>query len=223
MTADDINYHRAARAAPADLVPDLSRRAATAAPADRILRQVTAIDAWIAARRKLEHAWRPPRVNGDDRMDVDPQLEVLRRTHDVIRGRCARELEGDVGPMRSPGLTAVVAHRDTWFVDKVALLLEDRGVTVLACTDNGAEALGVVVAEQPDVLLLSARLAMMPGRLLLTETHLFAPGTLRAVQASDQQQEDQLRATSEAVFLRHHPPSVVADALVALHLRRNSS
>ena len=216
MTTDDLTHHDAAPWALADVVPDQIRRRVAVASSDRIVRQIEAVDAWIAARRERERMLQAPRLTRDERMDVDRQIEVFRRTHDTIRGRCARGLDGEIGPMRSPGLTAVVAHRHAWFVDKVALLLGERGVTVLACTDDGAEALGVVIAEQPDLLLVGDPLAMMPGRVLLAEAQLFAPGTLRAVQAADLQQGEELRAAADAVFLRHHPPAVVAMALVAL-------
>ena len=219
MTTDDLTHHNVAPWAPlADVVPDQTRRRVAVAHSDRLVRQIEAVDTWIAARRERERMLQAPRLTRDERMDVDRQIEVLRRTHDTIRGRCARGLDAEIGPMRSPGLTAVVAHRHAWFVDKVALLLGERGVTVLACTDDGAEALGVVIAEQPDLLLVGDPLAMMTSRVLLAEAQLFAPDTLRAVQVADQQQGDELRAAADAVFLRHHPPAVVATALVALHL-----
>jgi CheY-like chemotaxis protein len=81
--------------------------------------------------------------------------------------------------------------------------------------ENGAEALGVVVAEQPDVLLTGDRLAMMTGWDLLAQARLYAPGTVLAVQASDEQQADSHAALADAVFLRHVPPAVVADVLLA--------
>lgn len=43
---------------------------------------------------------------------------------------------------------AVVAHHHEWFVDKVSEGLRDAGVHVVGSTDNGADALGMVVAEQ---------------------------------------------------------------------------
>ncbi|MBC7558690.1 MAG: hypothetical protein H7270_04910, partial [Dermatophilaceae bacterium] len=112
--------------------------------------------------------------------------------------------------------TAVVAHRHAWFAEKVTSLLEGQGVTVVECTDNGADALGAIVTEQPDVVLVGDRLEMMTGQTLLSETHLFAPSTLRAMQANNQQQASDWGAAAHAVFLRHHPPSEVADSLVRL-------
>lgn len=92
-----------------------------------------------------------------------------------------------------------------WFVDKLALLLDEHGVTVLVSTDNAAEALGAVVAEQPDIVLVGDRLAMMPVDVLLADVRLFAPDALLAVAASDPQRAGTWRAHADAVFLRNHP------------------
>lgn len=200
-------------------LPEQSRRRATSSPADRVVRQAQAIDAWVTARREREQALHTRSMTRDERLVVAREVEALRRTHDAIKERCARGLDADLDSLRSPGVTAVVAHRHPWFVDKLVLLLGGHGVTVLACTDNGAEALGAVVAEQPDIVLAGGRLAMMHGRALLAESRLYAPDALLAAQASDPQEGDTLRAAADTVFLRHHPPAFVADALVALRLR----
>ncbi|MEX2291259.1 MAG: hypothetical protein WD794_13160 [Mycobacteriales bacterium] len=193
-----------------------SQRGATLSPTDRIVRQVLAVDAWIAARRDLERQLRAPGRSRDERMDVERQVEALRRTHDAIKGCCARGLDAEIEPFHQPGPTAVVAHRHPWFAEKLSLNLGVLGVAVLACTDNGPEALGAVLAEQPDVLLAGDRLAMMTGMDFLAECRVYAPETLLAVQASDEQQADAHRALSDTVFLRHVPPAAVAEALVAL-------
>lgn len=217
MAASDT-VHPADPQAPAACVPGQSRRCATLSPTERIVRQVQAVDAWIAARREREQALDVAGLTRDQRMDVAREVMALRRTHDAIKGRCARRLNAEPGPMLWPGATAVIAHRHEWFVDKLALLLDGHGVTVLARTDNGAEALGAIVAEQPDLVLAGDRLAMLPTRALLAETRLYAPTALLAVQASDQQQADALRAAADIVYLRHHPPGLVADDLVSLRL-----
>lgn len=201
-------------------VPDQGRRQTVQSPTDRVVRQVRGIDAWIAARRRREQALQAASMNRDERLDAAREVEALRRTHDAIRGRCARSLDAEAEPMRWPEPTAVIAHRHAWFFDKLALLLDERGVTVLLRTDNGAEALGAVVAEQPDLILVGDRLAMMPGLGLLAEARRYAPSARLAAQASDPDQADALRGAADSVFLRHHPPAFIADALVALHLTR---
>ena len=197
-------------------VPEQSRRRPVLSSADRIVRQAGAIDAWLAARREREQALHSRSMNRDERMELGREVEALRRTHEAIKERCSLGLNADLDALASPGITAVLAHRHTWFVDKLALFLGGRGVTVLVSTDNGAEALGAVVAEQPDIVLVGGCLAMMHGRALLVECRLYAPGALLAAQAADPQEGETLRAAADSLFLRHHPPAVVADALVAL-------
>lgn len=187
---------------------------------DRLIRQVEAIDAWVATRRARETILRERSTNRDGRMDATREVDVLRRTHDAIRGCCARHLAGAGEPMRYLHPTAVVAHRQPWFVEKVALLLDQRGVTVLVRTDNGAEALGAVVAEQPDILLVGDRLAMMTSGELLADAHRFAPCTLRAVRESVEQPAGADRPEADVVLTAARPAEDVADALVALHVER---
>lgn len=222
MTADSTAPHSTHPQPHATCVPEQGRRRALLPPTDRIRRQVAAIDAWIAARRARELALQDPGLNRDQRLDVAREIEALRRAHDAIKGRCARGLGAEPEPMSQPGPTAVIAHRHTWFGDKLASLLGEHGVTVLVCTDNGAEALGAVVAEQPDIVLVGDRLAMMSGSALLAGARLYAPGTLRAAQASGPDGADELRSAADSIFLRHHGPAFVADSLVALHLARSS-
>lgn len=202
------------RAAIARPLPAGSRRHAERSATERIVRQARAIDAWLAARRGREQALHDRSMTRDERMDAAREVEALQRTHEAIISRGARGLDAE---RDAPGVTAVVAHRHTWFVHKLSLLLDGQGVTVLAGTDNGAEALGAVVAEQPDIVLVGGRLAMMHGRSLLAESRLYAPGALLAAQASDPQEGETLRAAADTVFLRHHTPAVIADALVDLH------
>ena len=188
--------------------------------AAKLIRQVEAIDAWNCARRVREHALETAHLTRQDRMDVTRQVAVLRPTQDEITDRAARGLRGEVGPMHMPQLTGVIAHRHAWFAEKVAVQLVARGVTIVGCTDNGAEALGAVVAEQPDIVLTSDRLAMISCDALLEQTRLFAPLALRTVQASDGHQAAALKTTVDAIFLRQDPPAHVADVLMALLAER---
>ena len=89
-------------------------------------------------------------------------------------------------------------------------------MTVLVSTDNAADALGVVIAEQPDIVLVGDRLAMLPVDVLLTQVRRFAPDALLAVAASDLQRAGAWRAQVDAVFFRHQRPKDVADTLSAL-------
>ena len=201
--------------APGAPVPQ-ARRCAPAPPAAALIRQIEAIDAWNTARHAREsllHAGCRSRL---DKEAARREGQALQRTHEAIAACAADALRANTWPMRPPAATAVVAHRHEWFAHRVTLLLEGQGVAVVMCTDNGAEALGAVVAEQPDILLAGDRLAMMPGDRLLADARLFAPFTHRALQTSNPQQAGAWREEADSVFLRHHTPGHVADALGAL-------
>lgn len=190
------------------------------AAADRLARQLSAIDTWSAGRREREHRLRDRPLTRDQRMDVDRQIDVLRRVHDTIKGRCAAGLAADLDPFLTR-TTAVVAHRHPWFRDRLVGLLADRGVTVLAATADGAEALGATVAEQPDLLLAGENLSMMTGAALLAEARRFASATVRVLQADDRTVGEHVGA-ADGVLPTRHSPGVVADALLGLYLSRTA-
>lgn len=186
-------------------------------PAERTLRQVQGIDAWNADRRVREDLHPAGCDSRDYRQDASRRLDILRRTHQAFVSRTAKGLAASGEDLtRSRALTVIIAHRHARFVQNVTAALMAHGVTVLVSTDNGPDALGAVVAEQPDVVLVGDQLAMMTGDDLLAETRLFAPLTVRAVQVNGQQQPDVRAAEVDALFLPHHPPGDVADTIVAL-------
>ncbi len=55
---------------------------------------------------------------------------------------------------------------------------------MVASSGNGADAVGTVVAEQPDLLLVEDLLAMVPGELVVREAARFSPSTVVRAQAS---------------------------------------
>lgn len=139
-----------------------------------------------------------PGGSRDDRMDGARRLAVLRRTHAAVAASAARELARLPAPMRRPAPTAVVAHHHPWFRDKACALLAEHGFKVLERTENGADALGAIIAEQPDLVLVGDRLTMMTGADLLSETALFSPLSVRLAQAD--------QAGAHAVLLRQLSP-----------------
>ena len=66
----------------------------------------------------------------------------------------------------------------------VSRLLTDRSVAVVAQVDNGAEAVGLAVAEQPDLVLVEDRVTMLPGEEVVRALREFCPETLVVAQAS---------------------------------------
>ena len=56
-------------------------------------------------------------------------------------------------------------------------LLLERGVQVCAIVDDGAEALGILIAEQPDLLVVEDPMSSLTSVDLCTEAAMFAPAT----------------------------------------------
>lgn len=83
-------------------------------------------------------------------------------------------------------------------------------------TDNGADALGVVIAEQPDVLFIGDRLAMTTAPALLAEAALFAPRTVLVAQSEHGEERALLHAGACAVLPRLLPTADVSRRLHAL-------
>ena len=165
--------------------PPPARRRGNALSGDRIVRQVAGIVAWNAAMRLRREFLGSADGSQDGQLGRVRRLEVLRRTHEAIVAATARELARDPSPMLAAGPTAVVAHSHQWFGDKVCELLAAHGFDIVERTDNAADALGAIVAEQPDLVLVGDRLAMMTGADLLADTALFSPLSVRVAQADD--------------------------------------
>ncbi|MCU1601342.1 MAG: hypothetical protein JWO22_2051 [Frankiales bacterium] len=111
----------------------------------------------------------------------------------------------------------VVAHRFDWFSDKVAASLRELGLVVTSRLNDGAEALGAAIAEQPDLLVLQDVMVRLPSETVLTEVRRFAPRTVVAVQAEGADRARELRARgAHAPFARNLAPADVACYLADL-------
>lgn len=109
---------------------------------------------------------------------------------------------------------AVIAHRNDWFVERVGSELRDRGIAVLARTDNGADAVGLAVSEQPDLMLVEDTLAMVPGEDVVRQLRGLSPETRIVAQAASADGVGPLlEAGACAVFTRRVPPIDVALAM----------
>lgn len=177
--------------------------------------QVEGIERFNRSRRQQELAEAAASRSREMRMDAARRLEVLRRQHDAIVRRSEQQLRcaGDrLGSGR--GRTVLLAHRNEWFLDRIGTVLADRGVTVVARVDNGADAIGQAVAEQPDLLLVEDTLAMVPGEDVVREVLRFCPSTrVVAHVAYADRVEAMLGAGATEVFTRRVSPADVAEAL----------
>ncbi|MFP5218199.1 MAG: hypothetical protein ACLGIG_00465 [Actinomycetes bacterium] len=200
----------------------LPRRLGRRTEADLTRMQVEAVDAWHRARRVAEEAAATREASREVRMDLSRRLEVLRAQHEAIVARADRHLSQSVHLLtRRTPLRAVVVHRNAWFVSKLATGLEAAGIEVLEALENGAEGVGVVVAEQPDLLLVEDVLPMLPGEEVVRETRRFSPDTVVAAQVA---YADRIAAMVEAgaatAFTRQIPPQDVAREVVGLLTER---
>ena len=180
--------------------------------------QVEAIDAWHRARREVEEAAQQREASREARMDLARQLEVLRAQHAAIVARADRSLAECVRPLgRQAPLRAVLVHRHAWYVDRVAAGLREAGVVVVDRLENGAEAVGAVVVEQPDLLLVEDVLPMLPGEQVVRETRAFSPGTVVVGQvAYADRVAAMLAAGAHTAVTRQVPPLEVARDAVGL-------
>ena len=182
---------------------------------DVVARQVRAISAFHDVRRAAEAAARSASRSRESRMDAERRLAVLRREHDALIARSHEQLVTSARLLPCPAeRRAVLAHRNEWFTSKVTRVLQDTGISVVACVDNGADAVGLAVAEQPDLVLVEDCLVMLSGTEVVRSVRRFCPETLVAAQVAHGDRVDALQdAGAAAVFTRRVPPADVGARL----------
>jgi CheY-like chemotaxis protein len=202
-----------------DAGPDVTT-ATTASRTDVDLarQQLEAIDRWHDARRSAQEAAHRTTASREARMDLARRLDVIRAEHRAIVERTDAQLRSSVELLqRTTPRRAIVVHRNAWFMDKVAADLALRRIHVVAKLANGAEAVGAVVAEQPDLLLVEDSLPMMSGEDVVREVRSFAPLTRIGAQvAHDARIAVLLDAGAHSAYTRRVPPADVATALAEL-------
>jgi CheY-like chemotaxis protein len=176
--------------------------------------QLDGVAAWQIAARARELADRARQDNRELRLDARRRLESLRRANAALIAQSEATITEalhvlDVAPPR-----AVVVHRQDWMREKLAVGLSEHGLAVIAEADDGADALGICIAEQPDLLLLEDRLPSMTATEVLSAVREFSPCTLAAAQVeSDRSIGPMLDAGAAAVFGRRVPVATVCEQL----------
>ena len=180
--------------------------------------QLQAIESFNRSRHMREEAAAAAERSREMRMDSARAMDVLRREHDAVVARAHAQLRSSGDLLRGTAARRVVlAHRNEWFLHKVCQSLEDHGVEVVGQLDNGADAIGLIVAEQPDLCLIEDTLAMVPGREVVREVRRFAPDTIIAAHVAYGDRVGQLLdAGASTVFTRQVPPPQVAQSLLRL-------
>jgi len=183
--------------------------------------QLDGIAAWHAAfragaarQRAMETAGRSREL----RLEVARRLDVVRRQHQALVQRTEEHMRATGQLLRTTHTArAIVAHRNDWFKDKIITGLAAGGVEVVARLDNGADAVGIAVAEQADLILVEDRLPLTTGEEIVRQVRQFAPHTVVAVQAqNDWEIGALLEAGAQAAFTRRVPPAEVAGELCLL-------
>src|SRR5205085_307809 len=135
---------------------------------------------------------------------------IIQRTHEQLRESAALLLE--LAPRR-----AVIALQNAWFSRAVTDCLAEEGVDVVAVPTNGAAAVGAAVAEQPDLVLVSAVLPMMTGEQVIREVRAFTPQAVVAARTlHDGQIGVLLEAGATVAFTSRVCPADVARNLCLL-------
>lgn len=191
-------------------------------PAELISDQLQGIARWHEARRALEQAHAAvgggQPLSRETRLDLDRQMDVVRRQHEAILRCLDDELTSSPRvPRSAAGPRAVLVHRNEWFLGKVVEGLRSGGVEVIALLENGADAVGVAVAEQPDLLFVEDKLPMISGAEVIRQVTRLAPNTLAAAQvAHEAAVTEALEIGARAAFARRVPPADVARDLCRL-------
>lgn len=151
-------------------------------------------------------------------MDSARQLDVVRRQHEALVSRAHEQLRRSDELLRGTAARrAVLAHRNEWFGGKVAQMIEDHGIAVVARIDNGSDAIGVAVAEQPDLLLVEDTLAMVPGEQVVREVREYSPETLITAHVGHRDRVGLfLDGGAAHVFTRRVPPVDVVNGMARL-------
>ena len=183
---------------------------------DLMTAQLAAIEAWNSARRAGEAAAEAASLTREMRLDLNRRMEARRREQQALLARADAQLRESGGVLTRRARTrAVLAHRNAWLRDTVAKRLEARGVQVVGVYEDGADAAGTVVVEQPDLLLVEDRLPTLSGVEVVERVRTFAPLTVIGAQCLDGDAIGALtEAGAQAVFPRRIPPQDIADQLL---------
>lgn len=184
---------------------------------DLLLDQLDGMQAWTrrhrATGRLLEAA-----SSGEARLNLFRRAEAVDRQRNALVDWTAQQLRESAVPLCSlSARRAVIVHRSDWFKDKISSGLQAGGIEVVARLENGADAIGVVVAEQPDVLLIEDRLPMVSGLLVTQAARQYAPRTMVIVQvAADWEIGPFLDAGATTAYSRRTSPIEIAAQLSTL-------
>jgi CheY-like chemotaxis protein len=180
--------------------------------------RLEAIETWHRALRTVESAAGTGRLTREERLDLNRRQAARQREHEALLARSEQVLrppDDVLAPAGPVPVRAVLAHRNVWVRDRVAQRLAEAGVEVVGVFEDGADAAGTVVAEQPDLVLVEDLLPTMPGLQVVRRVRTFAPQAVTGASVADGSGiEPLLEAGASAVFTRRVRPDEVADHLL---------
>lgn len=183
-----------------------------------VLDQIDALEQWRRTRdpgRAAELADLPARPTREQRLDAQRRHSAREREGSALHACLDRQRrESRPSPARP---RAVLAHRQPWFLDRLTAALRQRGVDVVAVLDDGADALGTAIAEQPDLLLVEGLLPNLGGLELVRAASAGTRRTRLGVQvAHSEAVRSHLEAGADLVFTPSTRPLDVALRLLDL-------
>ena len=178
--------------------------------------QLAGITGWHRWARQQELDDAPAAAGSrEQRLDASRRRHARQVERDALHERTQEHLRVSVHQLASRiRPRALVVHRHSWWAERVADRLTDRGVNVLAVLQDGARAAGSAVAEQPDLLLLQHPLPTLPAIGLLGRARHLSPTTVTGVQLAHAEDTAAFLHAGAHVFSRRVPPADVADALL---------
>ncbi len=172
-----------------------------------------ALTAWRTDMRQRVEAILDAVTDRESQMDARRQVAGLQRAESALQACLARRN----GTRTDPAVPcAVIVHRSSWMRERVAACLQERGVALVGTAEDGATALGLALVEQPDALLMEARLPWLAPLDVVRDVRQFCPSTVIALQAETSNAREQLLAAGAAVvYTRDTPPAELAADLAA--------
>ncbi|MCW2779246.1 MAG: hypothetical protein JWN17_2971 [Frankiales bacterium] len=179
---------------------------------DLVAQRLEAVSRFHEVRHASEQLREASGRTREQREALQRRHDVLRRQHRAVLERTAEQL-GETARLLRPRTVprVVLAHSDAHFRDVVADVLRDHGLDVMASVEGGAEAVGVCIAEQPDLLLVEDGLSLQSGDGVVRDVQVYSPGTVVVAQvARGARVAALLEAGAASVFAGPVPPHEVA-------------
>lgn len=160
--------------------------------------------AWQLAAQSREHIESARRENREVQTEARRRIAALRRVNVALLERSQLSIVASQRALEIPRV--VVVHRQEWMRRQLGLALTEQGLLVVATCDDGADCLGIAVAEQPDLVVVESRLPSFPAVDLLGSLREFSPRSFLAAQTeSDDDVQKLIDAGASAVFSRRIP------------------